>query len=727
VLFGRDELVEKIVGFAEHLTPVALVGAGGIGKTSTILTVLHDDRIKQRFGDERWFIRCDQFLASLTHFLRRLSEVVGAGIENPENLTPLRPFLSSKEMLIVLDNAESILGLQGTGAQEIYAVVEELSHFSNVCLCITSRISTVPPDCETLDIPTLTMEAAHGTFYRIYKHGNHSGPVNDILEQLDFHPLSITLLATVAQHNKWDTGRLIREWEMQRTGMLRTHHSTSLAATIELSLTSPIFQTLGPDARALLGVVAFFPQGVNEDNLNWLFPTIPDISSIFDTFCVLSLTYRSNGFVTMLAPLRDYFCPHDPTTSPLLCATKDHYSRRLSVRVYPDKPGYQEARWITSEDTNVEHLLNVFTSSDTVSGDIWDTCAHFMEHLRWHKHRLVSLGSKIEKLSDGHPSKPRCLFQLSQLFGAVGHYVECKRLLSHTLEIWRERGDGHQVARTLECLCDVNEAVRCYEEGEQQAKESLEAYEQLGDTVGQAKCLVSLASLLCESGQLDTAEEAASRAIDLLPEKGNEYLLSQCQRCLGLIYEAKGEIEKAIHHLETAIGIASSFGWDDHLSWDHYYLALLFSTQGRLDDANAHVEHAKSHAFNSPYDLALSMYGQAGIYFQQARFDQAKSEASRAVEVFEKLGAAQDLERCRELLSAIDLAQERTALLPEDQVSTVQVSSWKRYYVPRVLIPFFSTLRGPNDRIDVCHKSSTHHSFTLSIMMSFNTTTTCSL
>ena len=66
----------------------------------------------------------------------------------------------------------------------------------------------------------------------------------------------------------------------------------------------------------------------------------------------------------MLAPLRDHLRPKDPRSSPLLCMAKVYYFERLSIGIYPGKPGYEEARWVESEDVSIEHLLDVFTAVD---------------------------------------------------------------------------------------------------------------------------------------------------------------------------------------------------------------------------------------------------------------------------------------------------------------------------------------------------------------------------
>jgi len=649
-------LIEKIVDFAEHLTPIALVGAAGIGKTSVALTVLHDYRIKRRFGVNCRFIRCDKFPVSLPNFLRRLSEAIGASIENPEDLTPLRPFLTSSDMLIVLDNAESILDPHVTSAKEIYAAVEELSQLDNICLCITSRIYTVPPDCKWLAIPMLSIEAACDTFYRIYQHGERSNLINNILNQLDLHPLSITLLATAAHHNGWGVDRLASEWNKHRTDILQMGHTGGLAATIG-SLSSLTFQELGPDARDVLGVVAFFPQGIYESNIDWLFPTIADRENMFDKFCVLSLAYRSDGFITMLAPIRDHLSPKDPASSPLLCSARDRYFSRLSVSIEPGEPGFEEARWITLEDGNVEHLLDVFTTIDAASGGVWGACGYFMEHLHWHKRRLVMLGPKIEALADDHHSKLECLFQLSRSFQVVGNHAERKRLLAHTLKLSREQGDDRQLARALRHLSNVYLQMGLFKEGIEQAKEASEIYERLGDTVEQAWCLGGLAQLLHGDGQLDDAEEVAFRAIDHLREKGKEYRVCTCHRILGIIYHSKGDTKKAVHHLVVALEIATAFNWLNLLSWTRLSMARLSSDEGRIDDAHAHVEQAKLHATNDndTYSLARATWLQAELWHGQHRFGEAKSEASRAVEIFEKLGAADDAEGVGKLLQQIDL------------------------------------------------------------------------
>ena len=647
---------------AEDLKPVALIGAGGIGKTSIALTVLHHNRIKERFGENRRFIRCDQFPISRAHFLARLSKVIGAGTENPEDLTPLRPLLSSGAMLIILDGAESILDPKGTNTGEVYSVVNELCHFDTICLLITSRITTVPPRCRRPEIPTLSMQAARDIFYDNYSDRGRSGVIDDLLRRLDFHALSITLLATTAYHNAWDYDRLANEWDTRRAQVLRTGYNESLAVTIELSLCSPTFGSLGPDARGLLGVVAFFPQGVYEKNLDWLFPTIADGKHTFDKFCVLSLTCRSNGFITMLAPIRDYLSPKDPRSSPLLSTTRDHYFRRLSVNISPDMPGFEEARWIVLEDVNVEHLLDVFTSLDLVGDDVWEACRHFIDHLYWHKPRQTLLGLKIEALPDDHRYKPECLSQLSRLFGQVGNHLEQKRLLTHTLELERQMGDDSWIAHTLQQLSDANRNLNLYDEGIGEAREALEIFERIGDTSGRQQCLSRLAWLFLEDrqhNQLDAAEDVASRAIDLASEMGQEHQICQLHCVLGKICWAKGEKPKAIDHFDTSIRIASPFGWDDVLFWNHFGLASLFRDEDEFDEANAHIERAKSHAANDAYKLGRAMEMQARVWYRQLRLEEAREEASHALEAYKKLGAARDAGDCEKLLQNVEEAMEK--------------------------------------------------------------------
>ena len=681
--FGREDLIEKIVHLAECVTPIALIGTGGIGKTSIALATLHDDRVKQRFGENRRFIRCDEFLATHNQFLRRLSKAIGAETENPENLAALQQSLL-KETLIVLDNAESILDPEGPSAREIYTDVDELARSSNICLLITSRISTIPPDCETFEVPILSIAAARDAFHRIYKHGGRSSSIDNVLEELDFHPLSITLLAIIAQQNKWSAERLVAEWGRRRTEVLGPKLSRSLAAAIELSLASPTFQELGPDAREFLEAIAFFPQGVNEENVHWQYPTIPDAPKMLDEFCVLSLTYRSDGFVTMLAPLRDHLRPKDPASSLLLGTTKECCFTRLSD-VLPGNLGFEEARWIMSEDVNIEHLFDVFTTTDGNSKTVWDACDEFMTQLSWYKSRLVTLGPKIEGLPDDHPSKARCLSGLSLLFLSVGNSAESIRLQNHALKLWRGQGDDPCTAQALIRLSDANRRMGLCGEGLQQAEEASGIFERLGEPVAQAACSVMIAQLLQGDGRLEAAEETALRALDLL-EKGEQSPDYDCHFVLGHIYESKGETEKAVHHFNIALGIASALNRAEGLFWVHYHLTLLSIQQGRFCDAQTHTEHVESFVANNKLRLAHTSVLHAVLWGEQNMLEEARSEALAAIDAFEKLGSVEGTELAREILRQI----EAQSLVDQPSCSD-STESWFGFFTssPFLLSLFF--------------------------------------
>ena len=352
------------------------------------LTVLHHERIVRKFSDHRRFIRCDEFPTSIVNFLDWLSAVIGAGIKNVTSLAPLRSFITAHLMVLVLDNAETILDPYAQDARAIYLAIEELGRFSNLCLIITSRISTTPSDCKRIDIPALSREAAQAIFYRLYPDGKQSNLVDGLLRRLDFHPLSIMILATVASQKLWDYPRILKEWEKQKVKVLQTGHGNqSLAASVEVSLGSPTFRELGPQARQVLGVVAFFPQGIDQKKLDWLFPDIPDREDIIDGFCMLSLASRYKGFITMLAPLRDYLYPKDLHSPSILWGVKGRYISRLrliSGEPQPGMPRFEGTGWILREISNVEHLLEALETLNEGSDDVWEAYTDFLLHLSCH-------------------------------------------------------------------------------------------------------------------------------------------------------------------------------------------------------------------------------------------------------------------------------------------------------------------------------------------------------
>ena len=90
-------------------------------------------------------------------------------------------------------------------------------------------------------------------------------------------------------------------------------------------------------------------------------------------------------------------------------------------------------------------------------------------------------------------------------------------------------------------------------------------------------------------------------------------------------------------------------------------MALLSYDEDMLDDAQAHITQAKLHAFDGAHELGRAMNTQARIWHRQSRFGDAISEAARAIQIFEKLGAVKDSGLSRALLREIERSAKSQA------------------------------------------------------------------
>jgi len=302
---SREEIVNEVLDLTDQIASSALFGSIGVGKTFVALTLLHHNQTQGKFGRNCHFMRCDDLTNSLEAFLERLSDTINTN--HTTNTAQLRPHLeSSPSLILLLDGVDLILDPLAPEAGEISAAIEELGSFEHVCLITTSRMDPDIPGFHRVEVPTLSEDGAREAFYGLCNLGR-SSIVDNLIARLDFHPLSIDLLASSVRENGWDEPALLKAWDDSQTSVLKKKYHQSLKGAMELSFRSPTIQSLGTAARNVLEAVAAHPGGIGEHRLRNTFAGTTEVGAAVEVLCKFSLIYRQDGFVKMLSPFRLYF------------------------------------------------------------------------------------------------------------------------------------------------------------------------------------------------------------------------------------------------------------------------------------------------------------------------------------------------------------------------------------------------------------------------------------
>ncbi|KAG5649916.1 hypothetical protein H0H81_001494, partial [Sphagnurus paluster] len=466
IFFGRDALVRRTVELLLQHKHAVLIGPGGIGKTCIARAVLNDSEISTKFGASRYFVRYDDIDASqITHatFLDRILRALGISSSSVDPHSVIAKALALHEVLLVLDNAETFLD----AARERGSIANSIDEFGaldKVSIMITTRTAVLPTNLvyTRLNVPVLDEGPAFQVFKEIYRPEIEPAILSQLLSALDFHPLSINLLAQAAFQNDWTPDELTKAWEDQHAGLLHNGDGKvqSLAVSIELSLNSPSLKKLGKTVQDLSQIIAFLPQGVNNTILGDLFPTVANVRGVVDMLCKHSLAYRKADFITMLAPVRMYLSPKNPSLStvPMLVDVQKYYQEQLACRPV-------DRDWIKIEDVNVEHLVTLGLSQCNAGNtkEACTICKFFIDALKQFKPRPTALGPVILALqchSPGHimlsipflpgqrqkkdnlHAKGKCLQSLATLVASTGQITECLELKLEVYKIFLALGNA---------------------------------------------------------------------------------------------------------------------------------------------------------------------------------------------------------------------------------------------------------------------------------------------
>ena len=307
--------------------PVAVLGAPGIGKSTICLAALHDDQVRERFGDRRWFIRCDG-ATSAGALLSGLAAELGVTGDGPPGgaLDRVCAVLGAGLAVLVLDNFETPWTADPLPVEELLRTIAAVPR---VAVAVTSRGTGRPAGLRWRDFAMLSplpLADARRLFLAVAGPGLAADPrLDELLAELDGVPLAVELMAYAAQGQP-DLGEVAERWRAERTGMLArmggARRELSVAVSVEASVTAPLMTA---PARRLLSLLGVLPDGVAREDLTALLPEAGLAAAA--VLRQLGLAFGEGDRLRTLAPVREHIAAAHPPEPADLDRAVGHYAQ----------------------------------------------------------------------------------------------------------------------------------------------------------------------------------------------------------------------------------------------------------------------------------------------------------------------------------------------------------------------------------------------------------------
>ncbi|KAJ7286814.1 P-loop containing nucleoside triphosphate hydrolase protein [Mycena rebaudengoi] len=332
IFHGRDsELQATIKILVQDSARIAILGTGGIGKTSLATAALHDSQIEAKYS-RCYFIPCHSS-STCTQLVSAVADHLG--VEKGSNLAQkiVHYLKHSPPSLLVLDNLET--PWESISSQsEVEEFLSLLTDVAHLGLMITMRGAERPAKVKwtrpfLLPLDPLSASAALQTFIDVADDTHHQESVKHLLEVTGNLPLAVSLVSSVASHEGCD--RALSRWKSESTHMLSDGYDqrSSLDISIMLSFTSSRM-TVG--AQDLLSLLSMLPDGLTDVELGQAKLGIPDVLGCKSVLIRTSLAFvGKDQRLKVLVPIREHTLRMHPPTNALKLQLQQHFHDLLDL------------------------------------------------------------------------------------------------------------------------------------------------------------------------------------------------------------------------------------------------------------------------------------------------------------------------------------------------------------------------------------------------------------
>ncbi|KAJ7827297.1 hypothetical protein B0H13DRAFT_1917729 [Mycena leptocephala] len=600
IFHGREsELSDILCLFGQGSPRIAIVGGGGMGKTSLARAVIHHSEIAGRYEQQRFFVACDSAATQV-----ELAALIGThlGLKPGKDLTHpvIQHFSSSPNSFLILDNLETLWEPAESRAN-IEEFLSLLTGVEHLALVITMRGAERPAKVAWTrpflqPLMPLTQDAARQTFIDIADNTHNPKEVDKVLSLTDNMPLAINLLAHLVDSE--GCSNVLSRWEKEKTSLISDGYDkrSNLDLSISLSLSSPRLDSFS-HSKDLLSLLSMLPNGLSDAELVQAKFPMDNILSCKAVLIQTALAYSDeHKRLKALVPIREYMQKIKPPGNHLVQPLLKHFKELLEL--YMEYRGTQSSSAtvarISSNYSNIQNIL--WNGAEEGHPDIVDTiyCAcdlNYFSQLIGRGH--IPFTGQICKILPQPCNHHLETYYILSLFNSFGYssISNAETLVFEALEHFKHFDDPDLKCRFYNALiinyrinCDTSTAKKFCETAISLARSTQ-------NTKMQSHAMTHLALINWSHGDYFTAQVHANEAKRLARILSDLYSEAEALRVMTMCCYSLGDYKHSIFLCSRARDL----------------LALCGMSSGELDHNIMNIQ-AEIHKHKSEYVIARSIH-----------------------------------------------------------------------------------------------------------------------